>query len=282
MSFPDAYRADMSAKESEPISLRLKERAERAISETGRIPATLLYKISFYPEVAEALLCSLNETHGVFGVIASSNPEAAFRMMVRNYDRELGAKLEILLLSSPESSLKMLEWSFATKTPLHYGENAYLHSVYEDFSCAWAYHRKFRGGDAAAFLNLMKEIHCADSPESPQGAFYRLCFDGVPMSRPTLNIVKLHPKISLMTAVLFPECPPDILLTWSEYPVWAYNIMSNLDGLPEELAQNCMQTLVRALPWLYQYLTVINQKERENSSYNRLMSVAVRKWKDDE
>lgn len=280
--FPDAYRADMSPKESEPISRRLKERAERAISETGRIPATLLYKLSFYPEVAEALLYSLKDMQGIFGLIASSNPEAAFRMMTVNYDSGLGAKLEILLLSSPEYSLKILEWSFATKTPLHYSEEAYLHSVYEDFSCGWAYHKKFRGGGSAEFLESMRAVHCADAGESPQGAFYKLCFEGIPLSRPTLNIVKLHPKISVMTALLFPECPHDILITWSEYPVWAYHILTNLREIPPEIAQNCIQTLVRALPWLYQYLTEINQKERENSSYNRLMSIAVRKWKDED
>ena len=281
LSFPDAYTSHLSETEFDKKSEELREKIESFISETNpEIPPFLLYKLSFFPKIAEIILTQIPTSNNAFGIIASSNPYSAFRILVSNYEENIGEKLEILLLCHPESVLKLLEWSFASKTPLRYAEDIYLRAIMQDFTCAWAYFRKFRNGNADEFLKNIRKIHCRDNPMSPQGAFYKLCFEKRPLSEPMLNLLKLEPKIALLTTILFDECPRYILDAWAPYPNWAYHILINIEDLSNDISQNCLQSLIRALPWMYQYLHDIRQKERSEPAYNKLMATAVAKWKD--
>lgn len=278
--YPEAYRRDMPKGERETICSGLADKVQSAIAEGKRIPPDTLYKLSFFPERVQEMLDSMSSSASAFMFLASSNPEAAFRLMAKNYNSAAGERLELLLMSNPEYALKILTWAAEESLSLRYSEEAYSVSVYRDISCAWIYFRDFLGKSAEEFFAHMKALYAKERQPSAQKAFFEVCFEDKALSGTALNILRLDPQIALMTAISCEKCPCTILRPWTTYPRWAYHILVNVQDLPPEMNQNCLQTLIRALPWLYQYLRDTGLAGTDIKQYNTLMSVAVKKWKE--
>lgn len=276
-SFPEAYRNDMPDDEKKTICDQLYAVVHETIEAGGRIRPNDLYKLTFFPEIAQEILETLSSNRNAYMFIASSNPEVAFTLMKENYATEIGEKLELMLLAYPEYALKIIEWSSKENKRLRFVEKIYSNSIERDISCGWLYFREYLGKSAEEYVTHMKAVYEKFKWLTPQSEFFSLCFENKPLTAVVAQTIKLDPKTALMTKIAWTDCPTSVLTPWITYPQWAYHILTNVE-VDAKMTESCIQTLIRSLPWLYQYLEDINMSEINISEYNRLMATGIMKW----
>ena len=277
--YPDSYADDIPKEERAKACKTLEQSLCESVKGGNALPAPeLLERLAYYPEAMENALYAVPPESPCFSIMASSSPEAAYRVLTHNYDGKFSEALELMLLNSPEIVLRLMEWSLGTKTPLRFGEDAYLHSIMSDMLCAWSYFKNFKGGGVSGFLSLIDEYHAGDYPHTPQNAILQLFIGNAKLSEPLIKLISLAPKPAIMAAIMFEGFPRQSLLQWAEYPQWAYNILMNVPSPTNEVAGACMESLLRCLPWLHQYFKDIGQKNRNREIYTKLMNIAVKRW----
>ena len=178
-------------------------------------------------------------------------------------------------MGRPEMVFRIKEWSLKTKTKLRYSEDVYLLSVLQDFLWAWAYFRTFKSDDSEEFL---REIHAVLSGDTPNAALFKLCMGYIGPEEEAAKAVRLNPATAIIAASHIEGCPAEVIDPWTAYPIWAYHILTGVKNLSESQKQNCMQALVRSLPWAYEYFTAARLKDTDPEKYDELMRVAIEKW----
>lgn len=276
---PNAYIQDMP--ESERITIQGELREKLREQDLGaNFPegakssiSGLLLKLSYFPEVLEEFIVRIRPTNTLVNGIVSANTETALRLLQTYYTEPLGEKIEVLLLSNPEAVFELLEWAWANKITLRYSLDAYIPSLYQDIGTAWRYLNRTRKIDEEEFFDIIREAYGKRSILTPQGALLAYIIDG---GRPSAQVV-LNPKTALAAAALTKNA--DYCGDWLVYPKWAYHALMFLgDSLGTEQKQTALQSLVRILPWTYQFMRDTHMKDRNNDIYQSYMSVAATKW----